>query len=61
MEKTGGVLITAYSMMGFQGKRSVKVAQDLERIKNIDWGLMILDEVQVVILNKKGCPSRYVP
>jgi len=49
MEKTGGVLITAYSMMGFQGKRSAKVAQDLERIKNIDWGLMILDEVQVGI------------
>ena len=50
MEKTGGVLVTAYSMMGFQGKRNEQVAQALERIKNIEWGLMILDEVQVIII-----------
>ena len=50
MEKTGGVLITAYSMMGFKGNRSEKVTKELERIKNLDWGLMILDEVQVMSL-----------
>ena len=50
MEKTGGVMITAYSMMGFKGNRSEKVTKDLERIKNLDWGLMILDEVQVKVV-----------
>lgn len=48
MEKSGGILVTTYTMMSFAGKRSEEVAGMMELIKNTEWGLMILDEVQVV-------------
>jgi DNA excision repair protein ERCC-3 len=35
-------------MLSFQGKRSEEVQKKLDIIKNTEWGLMILDEVQVV-------------
>lgn len=48
MDKSGGILVTTYTMMSFQGKRSEEVGNLMEIIKNTEWGLMILDEVQVV-------------
>jgi DNA excision repair protein ERCC-3 len=48
MENSGGVLVTTYTMLAFQGKRSEDVGKMLDQIKNTEWGLMVLDEVQVV-------------
>jgi DNA excision repair protein ERCC-3 len=48
MEKSGGILITTYTMLSFAGKRSEEVGQLMDMIKNTEWGIMILDEVQVV-------------
>ena len=48
MKKSGGILIGTYTMMGFTGKRSAETEQDIKNIKETEWGLMILDEVQVV-------------
>ena len=47
-EKSGGILITTYTMLSFAGKRSEEVSVMIDAIKNTEWGLMILDEVQVV-------------
>lgn len=47
-ETSAGILITTYTMMAFQGNRSNETAVILEKIKKTEWGLMILDEVQVV-------------
>ena len=35
-------------MMSFQGERAKETGRIFEIIKQIDWGLLILDEVQVV-------------
>jgi len=43
-----GILITTYTMMAFQGARSEQTAEILKVITETEWGLMILDEVQVV-------------
>jgi DNA excision repair protein ERCC-3 len=48
MENKAGILITTYTMMSYQGKRSEEVGKMIDIIKNTEWGLMILDEVQVV-------------
>lgn len=45
---SAGILITTYTMMAFQGKRSDETAKILDEIEKTEWGLMILDEVQVV-------------
>jgi len=47
-KKSAGILITTYTMMAFQGTRSEQTAELLNNIKETEWGLMILDEVQVV-------------
>ena len=47
LENEGGILITAYSMISYDGKRSEETQKIMNRIKNTEWGLMILDEVQV--------------
>jgi len=49
--KESGIIITTYTMMSFQGDRSKEGEIMLNEIKNVDWGLMILDEVQVVPAN----------
>ena len=45
---SAGILITTYTMMAFQGSRSEQTAEILKAITETEWGLMILDEVQVV-------------
>uniref|UniRef100_A0A0G4FHX5 DNA 3'-5' helicase n=1 Tax=Chromera velia CCMP2878 TaxID=1169474 RepID=A0A0G4FHX5_9ALVE len=41
-----GVLISTYSMMSHSGKRSEITNRILEQVRQRDWGLLILDEVQ---------------
>ena len=48
ISKESGIIITTYSMMSFQGVRSKESEYMINEIKNVDWGLMILDEVQVI-------------
>jgi DNA excision repair protein ERCC-3 len=43
-----GVTITTYSMLSHQGKRSREAQHLLDRMAELEWGLLILDEVQVV-------------
>ena len=43
-----GILISTYSMLSFSGKRSYEAQKIMDKIKNHEWGLMILDEVHVV-------------
>jgi DNA excision repair protein ERCC-3 len=47
-EKEGGILIVSYFMMSYTGKREKESEEMINRITNTEWGLMILDEVQVV-------------
>jgi DNA excision repair protein ERCC-3 len=47
-KKYAGIMITTYTMLSFQGNRSEETAKSLQIIKDTEWGLMILDEVQVV-------------
>lgn len=42
------ILITTYTMMAYTGERNSETNRIFEEIKNIDWGLLIMDEVQVV-------------
>jgi DNA excision repair protein ERCC-3 len=42
------IVISTYSMMGYSGKRSVEAANVYEKISQVDWGLLVMDEVQVV-------------
>lgn len=42
------VVISTYSMMGYGGKRSAESASVYEKISRVDWGLLVMDEVQVV-------------
>lgn len=48
VDKKGGILIASYTMMAFGGKRNPEVEKIMQKIKNTEWGLMILDEVQVL-------------
>ena len=43
-----GVTITTYSMVSHKGKRSVDAQALMDRIYELEWGLLILDEVQVI-------------
>ena len=40
-----GVVVSTYSMMGYQGKRSDETNKLLETMRSVEWGLLILDEV----------------
>lgn len=42
------VLISTYTMLCFSGKRSLDAQKAMDRIRNTEWGLLILDEVHVV-------------
>jgi len=43
-----GIVISTYSMISFSGKRNEDKQINMEQIQKIDWGLILLDEVQVV-------------
>jgi superfamily II DNA or RNA helicase len=40
-----GIVISTYQMISFPGQRNEKTEEKLQKIKQIQWGLMILDEV----------------
>jgi DNA excision repair protein ERCC-3 len=42
------ILISTYSMLGFSGRRSAESQEIFEKIKQVEWGLLVMDEVQVV-------------
>lgn len=42
------IMISTYSMISHKGQRSAESEKIFDVIKNTDWGLLILDEVQVV-------------
>ena len=46
-----GIVISTYSMISYSGKRSENKQVHMKSIEKIDWGLLILDEVQVVPAN----------
>ena len=48
-EREAGVIITTYSMMGSgKAKETMEV---INYIKSVEWGLLVMDEVQVVPAN----------
>lgn len=47
-ENEAGIVISTYSMIAFSGRRSDLKEELFDKIKKIDWGLVIMDEVQVV-------------
>jgi len=42
------VMISTYTMMGYTGKRSDEGEFVLNQVRNMEWGLMVVDEVQVM-------------
>ena len=46
-----GIVISTYQMISYAGPRSASTDEKLKKIKQIQWGLMILDEVQMVPAN----------
>lgn len=48
LKEKAGILVTTYTMISFQGKRNPEVQTMIDQIKSIEWGLLIMDEVQVV-------------
>jgi DNA excision repair protein ERCC-3 len=48
LEKEAGILITSFSMLSYQGKRSDDMNLAMKRLMEVDWGLMIIDEVQLL-------------
>ena len=47
-----GVVISTYFMISYSYSRSTEVEKKMEIIRKIDWGLLILDEVQMVPANQ---------
>eukprot|EP00667_Euglena_gracilis_P001437 EG_transcript_1436 len=47
-EAPGDILITTFNMLSFGGERASRSEEVMEEVKNIEWGLVILDEVHVV-------------
>ena len=43
-----GVLITSYTMISCKKKRNKEVQEKLDKLQKVDWGLMIIDEVQLL-------------
>lgn len=43
-----GVVISTYNMISFAGSRNEETQGIINKIKAMDWGLCLLDEVQVV-------------
>eukprot|EP00397_Hematodinium_sp_SG-2012_P017331 GEMP01017718.1.p1 GENE.GEMP01017718.1~~GEMP01017718.1.p1 ORF type:complete len:687 (+),score=146.55 GEMP01017718.1:103-2163(+) len=48
VEERGCVLVSTYSMLGYSGKRSSSTQYVLNQVRNLTWGLLIVDEVQVM-------------
>ena len=49
VKSKGGILITTYTMISFNRKRSSEVEDIINnKIKGSEWGLLVMDEVQVV-------------
>ena len=48
LEKEAGILITSFSMLSYQGKRSEDMNLAMKKLMEVDWGLMIIDEVQLL-------------
>ena len=46
--KEAGILITSFTMIASTKKRNPVVQEALDKLQNIDWGLMIVDEVQLL-------------
>lgn len=44
-EGEAGIVISTYSMIAFSGKRNDIKEELFKKIKKIDWGLVIMDEV----------------
>ena len=42
-----GITIATYTMLAASGRRSAQTQKILNRIKALDWGLLILDEVHI--------------
>lgn len=49
-EKTS-ILVSTYTMIAYGGKRSYEAKNIMNSIQNLEWGLLILDEVHVVPAN----------
>lgn len=47
-ERRACVVISTYSMMGFTGKRGAEAELILSQIQQLEWGLLVVDEVQVM-------------
>ena len=47
-EKEAGILITSFTMLSFSGQRNPEVKKAMDRLEALDWGLMIIDEVQLL-------------
>ncbi|KAF9762904.1 General transcription and DNA repair factor IIH helicase subunit XPB [Nosema granulosis] len=43
-----GVLVTTYTMLAYNGRRSAEAQKIMESIQKTEWGLLLLDEVHVV-------------
>ena len=46
-----GVVISTYYMISLARERTGEKEDQMEKIRQIDWGLLILDEVQMVPAN----------
>lgn len=42
-----GVVVTTYNMVAFGGKRSEESEKIIEEIRNREWGLLLMDEVNI--------------
>ena len=47
-----GVVISTYYMISLARERTGEKEDQMEKIRQIDWGLLILDEVQMVPANQ---------
>lgn len=47
-DKKTGILITTYTMLAYNGRRSHEAQKIMDTIQNTEWGLLLLDEVHVV-------------
>ena len=47
-----GVVISTYYMISLARERTGEKESEMEKIRSIDWGLLILDEVQMVPANQ---------
>ena len=47
-KEEAGIVITSFTMLTFNGRRNPEVQKKLDKLKQADWGLMIIDEVQLL-------------